>query len=151
MKITLSDMCRGAGFERMRTKTFWAFCHRPFSCAQKKITSRLIGYKYYDGDRNTQIRLSVRTMRESFEKPLGTKSAFAIGNVAQVKKTSQACGTRVRIVHEPEPKNPGHSAIRQLLRDDLSLLEALAADAFTELVRNIDIQFKPDEPQSHEI
>src|SRR5207302_11243652 len=76
MKITLSDMCRGAGFERMRTKTFWAFCHRPFSCAQKKITSRLIGYKYYDGDRNTQIRLSVRTMRESFEKPLGTKSAF---------------------------------------------------------------------------
>ena len=91
MKITLSDMCRGAGFERMRTKTFWAFCHRPFSCAQKKITSRLIGYKYYDGDRNTQIRLSVRTMRESFEKPLGTKSAFAIGNVTQVKKTSQAC------------------------------------------------------------
>ena len=106
--------------------------------------------QYYDGDRDAQTRLSVWAMRDSFERPLGAKSAFAIGNVAEVKKTCQTFGSRIRVVHEPEPKNPGHSAIRQLPRDDLSLLEALAADAFTELVRNIDIQFRPASPPSHE-
>src|SRR5271155_3214568 len=69
--------------------------------------------EYYDGDRETQIRLSVWAMRDSFD--VGTKSAFAIGNVAQVKKTCQAFGSRVRVIHEPDlPKNPGHSAIRRL-------------------------------------
>ncbi|MFZ0590093.1 MAG: hypothetical protein WAM39_06405 [Bryobacteraceae bacterium] len=107
--------------------------------------------QYYDGNRDTQIRLSVWAIRDTFEKPLGAKSAFAIGNVAQVKKIFQACGSRVRIVHEPVPKNPGHSGIRQLPRDDLTLLEALASDAFTERVNNIDIQLKPAEPPSSEI
>jgi hypothetical protein len=99
--------------------------------------------QYYDGDRYTQIRLSVWAIRSSFVKPLGAKSAFAIGNVAEVKETCQAFGNRVRVVHEPEPNNPGHSGIRQLLRDDLSLLEALAADAFAERVSNSDIPPKP--------
>jgi hypothetical protein len=107
--------------------------------------------QYYDGDRETQIRLSVWAMRGSFAKPLGAKSAFAIGNVAEVKETCHAFGNRVRVVHEPEPNNPGHSAIRQLLRDDLSLLEALAADAFTERVSNSDIPPKPADPPRHEI
>jgi hypothetical protein len=107
--------------------------------------------EHYDGDRETQIRLSVWAMRNSFERPLGAKSAFAIGNVAQVKKTAQAFGSRVRVVHEPElPTNPGHSAIRQLPRDDLNLLDALAADAFTERVSNIDIPPKPVEPYGPE-
>src|SRR5271169_6779329 len=45
--------------------------------------------QYYDGDREAQIRLSVWAIRSTFEKSLGAKSAFAIGNVAKVKKTSQ--------------------------------------------------------------
>jgi len=107
--------------------------------------------EFYDGDRETQIRLSVWEIRVSFKKPLGVKSAFAIGNVAQVKETCQAAGSRVRVVHEPEPNNPGHSGIRQLLRDDLSLLEALAADAFTERVNNADIPPKPAGPPADKI
>jgi len=106
--------------------------------------------EYHDGDRERQIRLSVWDMRASFEKPLGAKSAFAISNVAQVKKTCQGFGSRVRVIHEPDlPKNPGHSAIRQLPRDDLNLLDAMAADAFTDRVSNIDIPPRPVEP-SHE-
>jgi hypothetical protein len=101
--------------------------------------------EYHDGDRDTQIRLSVWATRDSFENPLGMKSAFAIANVGKVKEISQAAGSRVRVVHEPEPGNPAHSAIRQLQRDDLSLLEALAADAFTERVNNADVPAKPAE------
>jgi hypothetical protein len=107
--------------------------------------------EYHDGDRETQIRLSVWAMRDSFEKPLGVKSAFAIANVSKVKETCRAAGRRVRIIHEPEPKNPGHSAIRQLQRDDLSLLETLAADAFTERVANAGVPTKStreDDPPS---
>lgn len=104
--------------------------------------------EYYDGDRESQIRLSVWAMRNSFEKPLGAKSAFAIGNVAHIKKACEGFGSRVRVVHEPDlPKNPGHSAIRRLPRDDLNLLDALAADAFTDRVNNIEIPLRPSEPE----
>jgi hypothetical protein len=98
--------------------------------------------EYQEGDHDTQIRLSVWAMRDSFEKPLGVKSAFAIANVAKLKQTSQNAGRRVRVVHEPEPGNPGHAAIRQLQSDDLNLLEALAADVFTEKINNADIPVK---------
>jgi hypothetical protein len=100
--------------------------------------------EYHDGDRSTQLRLSIWAMRDSFN--TGAKSAFAIANVAKVKETSQAAGRRVRVVHEPEVGNPGHSAIRQLQSDDLSLLEALASDAFTERVDNADIPPNPVAP-----
>jgi hypothetical protein len=107
--------------------------------------------EYYDGGRENQIRLSVWAMRDSFEKPLGAKSAFAIGNIAHIKKTCQGFGSRVRVVHEPDlPKNPGHSAIRRLPRDDLNLLDALAADAFTDRVNNIDIPPRPAAPPEPE-
>src|SRR4051794_14954963 len=46
--------------------------------------------EFHTGDREAQIRLSVWAMRDSFEKPLGGKSAFAIGQVGKIKKTCQA-------------------------------------------------------------
>lgn len=104
--------------------------------------------EFHDGDRDTQIRLSVWAIRGSFDNPLGGKSAFAIGNVCKVKGISAKAGSRVRIVHEPEPNNPAHSGIRRLPRDDLTLLEALAADAFVERVNNADIVAKPVEPET---
>ena len=101
--------------------------------------------EYHDGDREGQIRLSVWAMRGSFDRPLGAKSAFAIGNVGKVKQTCQTAGRRVRIVHQPEPDNLGHAAIRQLARDDINLLDALAADAFVDSVNNSDIPPKLSE------
>jgi hypothetical protein len=104
--------------------------------------------EFHDGDRDTQIRLSVWAIRESFDNPLGGKSAFALGIVNKVKEISERAGSRVRIVHEPEPKNPAHSGIRRIPRDDLTLLEALAADAFAERVNNTDVAAKPVEPEA---
>jgi hypothetical protein len=103
--------------------------------------------EFYDGDRETQIRLSVWVIRDSFERPLGGKSAFAIGNVGKIKDISEAVGSRVRIVHEPDDeKNPAHCGMRQLPRDDLTLLEALASDAFTERVNNADVPGRTPQP-----
>ena len=100
--------------------------------------------EYHDGDRDTQIRLSVWAVRSSFSKPLGPKSAFGIANVAKIKEVAQGSGARVRVTHEPHGEsNPGHAGVRRLPADDLSLLEALAADAFTEMVSNAEIVIKP--------
>lgn len=100
--------------------------------------------EYHDGDRDTQITSSIWGIRASFERPLGAKSAFGIASVTTIKDISQAAGTRVRITHEPDgDRNPGHAGIRQLPRDDLNLLEALAADAFVERVNNADIRGEP--------
>ena len=93
--------------------------------------------EYFDGDRGNRIRNSVEMLRNT--RNVGKKSAFGIGNVGKIKETCGANGVSVRIVYEPEANNLAHSAIRRLPRDDLVLLEALAADTFVELVRNVDV------------
>jgi len=95
--------------------------------------------EYHEGDRAAQICQSVWAIRGTFERPLGSKSVFAVATVARVKELTNAAGARVRVTHEPLHDNPGHAGVRQLPRDDLSLLEALAADAFTDRVNNSDI------------
>ncbi len=90
--------------------------------------------EYFDGDKDRRIRESVRVLRNS--RKVGSKSAYGIGNVGQIKRICEAGGTQVRIVYAPEENNLAHSVIRRLPRDDSSLLEALAADAFTELVHD---------------
>ena len=93
--------------------------------------------EYFDGDRENKIRESVRTFRNT--RDVGKKSAFGIANVEKIKRTCSANGAQVRVVYDPEDNNKAHSAVRRFPRDDLSLLEALAAEAFSELVHNFEI------------
>ena len=93
--------------------------------------------EYFEGDRDRRIRESVKVLRNT--RKVGVKSAYGIGNVGQIKRTCSASGVQVRIVYAPEDNNPAHSVIRRLPRDDSSLLEALAADAFTDLVHNVSL------------
>ena len=93
--------------------------------------------EYFNGDREAQIQASVITFRRTIT--VGTKSAFGVGNVAKIKGVCRSRGATVRIVYEPTDDNPSHSGIRRLPRDDAILLDALAADAFVELVHNTAI------------
>src|SRR5262245_54644027 len=47
---------------------------------------------------------STRTVRRTH--------AFAIGNVGRVREACADHGSKVRVLHEPEPGNPAHAAIR---------------------------------------
>jgi hypothetical protein len=86
----------------------------------------------------TRLRDAVWAVRKN--RKVGSKSAFALACVANLKRVcSEVGGTRVRVVHEPLPSWPAHSGIRRLSRDDEALLEALAADAFAEMVLNSSI------------
>jgi hypothetical protein len=95
--------------------------------------------EYFGGDRETNIEASIKTFRSTLT--VGGKSAFGIGNVAKIKEVCRANGASVRIVHEPKDNNKSHSGIRRLPPDDFTLLDALAADAFVELIHNVAIPF----------
>jgi hypothetical protein len=96
----------------------------------------------YFSDPTTRVRDCIWAMRKA--RKAGGQSAFAIGNVGQIKDTCLKRGHKVRIVHEPKDSEPAHSAIRRLPPDDLTLLAALAEDAFAEMVRNADIPNQTD-------
>lgn len=92
-------------------------------------------------DPATRTRDCVWAMRKALN--VRPKGAFAIGNVGKIKATGEAHGATVRIVHDPQPGQPAHAEVRRLPRDDLALLEALATDAFTEIVRNSEVELEP--------
>jgi hypothetical protein len=95
--------------------------------------------EYFGGNRRSQIEACVKMFRNTIT--VRPKSAFGIGNVGKIKEVCRSNGANVRIVHEPEENNPSHAGIRRLPSDDFTLLEALAADAFVELVHNTAIPF----------
>jgi hypothetical protein len=120
------------------------FLSEAFKLRDGEASLSLNWLEYFSGPRDEKIRQSVEMFRRV--RGVGSKSAFGVANVKRVKEVCAASGaSRVRVVYEPEeaksgkPANPAHSGIRHLPRDDMSLLEALASEAFAELVRNSDV------------
>ncbi len=100
-----------------------------------------VNWVEFSEDPATRKRDCVWALREA--RHAGGKSAFGIGNVGKIKQTCLARGIRVRILHEPKDDEPAHAGIRGLPQDDLTLLAALAEDAFTEIIKNADVPAKP--------
>jgi len=53
-------------------------------------------------------------------------SGLAKISVAGLKDCCKTDGANVRVVHEPTPNNPAHSAIRRLPSDNLTLLTKIS-------------------------
>lgn len=113
-----------------------AFALRPIEESIKSISVNWL--EYFDGDHATRTKKSIRGLRTT--KPIGGKSAFGIGNISNIKEICKKNGALVKIVYAPTDDNPSHSVIRHLPKDDLSLLRALATDAFCEIVLNADVE-----------
>lgn len=96
-----------------------------------------IWLEYFGGTKEYRVKESVYMFRSTIQ--VGKKSAFGIGNVGKVKSICDANGSTVRIVYDPVSGNSAHSEIRRFPIDDFELLEALAADAFVDLIKNSDI------------
>ncbi len=94
--------------------------------------------EYFAAPLQAQITAAVQALRASNFKP-SPKSGFVIGNVKAIRETCAACNHKIRIIHSPEQDNAAHAEVRQLPRDDLNLLEQLAAGAWSELHKNKDI------------
>jgi|WetSurMetagenome_2_1015567.scaffolds.fasta_scaffold656339_2 hypothetical protein len=113
-----------------------AFALKPLEVVKKSISVNWL--EYFSGERENKIKKSIQGLRTT--KNIGKKSAFAIGNVGNIKEVCKRNGTIVKIVYAPTDGNPSHSVIKQIPKDDLTLLQALAIDAFCELVHNGDIE-----------
>jgi hypothetical protein len=93
--------------------------------------------EYFSGSRQDQLTECVNQFRRCFD--VKRKSAFGVANVRKMKDICQENGKAVRIVYSPSPDNCSHASIQKLPRDEFSLLDALAADAFTEIVMNAQV------------
>lgn len=60
---------------------------------------------------------------------VGKKARLTVSNVHKFKDICAQRGQQVRIIHAPEEGNEPHSEVRRIPRDDLRLLEDLAAGA----------------------
>jgi hypothetical protein len=89
--------------------------------------------------RATAIDDAVREIRQI--RKVGKTSAFAVALAGKVREICAAAGhSGIRIVHEPLDDWPSHAGIRRIPRDDLVLLEALATEAFTQMLPNQSVR-----------
>lgn len=98
--------------------------------------------EYYGGTHRDCVVATVRAFRASRVaegSTVGRKSGFAVAKVGRVRQIGNDNDRRLRIVFSPSKGNPSHSLIQPLLAEETALLEALANEAFTELVMNSDI------------
>lgn len=93
--------------------------------------------EYYQGTQKDQLKEMAKALRD--RRTIGKRDAFGISNVGKLKSVCFDGGSTVRVVYAPNKAIPDHCEIRYLPREDLALLAAVAEDAFSNLVRNIDI------------
>ena len=94
--------------------------------------------EYFAGDRDQKIASTIRAIRASAIK-VSQNSGFAIGNVGAIANTVADRGYKIRIIHMPVGDNKAHAEIRQFPRNELELLERLAATVWSEFVLNTHV------------
>lgn len=119
------------------------FLPEAFALRPEETSISVNWLEYFDGDHKARTKKSIQGLRTT--KNIGKKSAYGIGNVGNIKAVCQKSDVLVKIVYAPRNGNLPHSVMRHLPRDDLTLLKALATDAFCELVLNSDIEEEQNE------
>jgi hypothetical protein len=82
--------------------------------------------EHYSGDRKSQLpQIAANSDRE-----IRPRDALGISNVGTLVSECAKIGVKPRILHEPTPRNPAHTAIRRLPRNEMRVL-ALFAHTFS--------------------
>ena len=84
--------------------------------------------EFFSGDKTQQVVKTIQAMKDG---GLTIKKGSAVGvyNVGKFKSACEKYGSKVRIIHEPEPNNPAYTAIRNYPRDVQELFSLLAETA----------------------
>ncbi|PZV34337.1 hypothetical protein [Mesorhizobium kowhaii] len=112
----------------------------PEAFAMRDVDSYLSAtwLEHFAGSDQQKVTAAVHTLRNSSLK-ISPKSGFARGKAGDIRTACSARGHSVRIVHEPEPDNDAHAAVRRYPRDELELYEVLATGAWSHWFLNADI------------
>jgi hypothetical protein len=116
------------------------FLHEAFALRPGEESLSVNWLEHFDGNHDARTKKSIQEIRAAKDISKKSQCAFGIGNVGNIKEICKKNDALVKIVYAPTRDIPSHSEIRRLPRDDLSLLEALATDAFCELVRNAHVE-----------
>ena len=94
--------------------------------------------EHFGANKQKNIELCVLDLRKA--RRVGKADAFGIANVGVLKQVcSENGGVKIRVSYTPNGGNPSHTGVFHLPNDDLALLDAVAADAFVEMVKNKDL------------
>lgn len=118
-----------------------AFALRPENPLRPAEESLSVNWlEYFEGTHAERATQCIQNLRVAKEIKKSSKCAFGIGKIGLIKEVGNKYKAPIRIVYAPtKPDNLSHSAIHKLHSDDLSLLDAIASEAFCELVHNVDI------------
>lgn len=96
--------------------------------------------EYFSGTHEECLVAAVWAIRRS-KISVKPRSGFAVGNVARVRDAclSDRRPSRVRFIHEREPDNEAHAALRGWPIDNDDLLELIAEDPWSLVMLNKDI------------
>jgi hypothetical protein len=86
--------------------------------------------EHFAGSAAERLTLAVAAIAKT--RNVAPRSGFGVARVGAVHDTCGRFDRRLRIIHEPDDRNPAHSGIHRLPQDDRELLDALAAEAFAE-------------------
>ena len=84
------------------------------------------------------LTAAVRKIRAS-DVDVRPLSAFAYGQVAAIDAALKNGKKSIRFIHEPEPDNDSHAAVRGWPTDDPDTLDRIALQEWSRFVRNVDI------------
>ncbi|TGQ47620.1 hypothetical protein [Mesorhizobium sp. M00.F.Ca.ET.216.01.1.1] len=92
----------------------------------------------YFKDQPDPVAAAVSAVRKS-SLTVTKKSGFTKGKVSEIRSACKGRGHQIRIVHEPEPDNDAHAAVRRYPSDDLELFESLTTAAWSDWFLNSSI------------
>ncbi|WP_411196498.1 hypothetical protein [Rhizobium sp.] len=101
--------------------------------------------EFFSGTPSEQLRCAVTAIRNS-DLTVGAKAQFAVAQIGDVRPIveNRTKGRKLRIIHEPEPDNEAHAAIRNWPSEDDELFDLLAASAWAQAFTATQIDELPE-------
>lgn len=96
-----------------------AFLHRP---DEEYLSATWT--QHLDPDANIGLEAAVRILQQSLS--VNKADGYAIGEVGPIKAACAEFGATIRVLHEPDPHNDAHVALRRIPRDNPALRQRLA-------------------------
>lgn len=105
-----------------------------FALREREPSLSVTWCEYFSGEPDEQLRCAIEAIRGSIE--VRPKACFALGEVGRVRACAEGRpkAKRLRIIHDPNPKNPAHASLINWPHDDWQLLELLAEAEWSQLL-----------------
>lgn len=99
--------------------------------------------EYFLGTSKESLRCAAEAIRSS-QLDVRPKGHFAVASVGAVSDHMAAGGRKLRVIHERDPDNPAHTAMRGWSNESSELLDRLAEDVWNVVYSKTQIDELPN-------